>query len=543
MACFRPVVSLMATGLLVLTVSCGTTEQPAPDRAAVSDLSMGEDRVQGGDAAGGNDPGPDLPVAPDATQDGGADALADAPSGADAAADGTADTGSDAPSDLPFDAPVDAPIDAPIDAPADAPADMTADASGDAVDGGGPAITPVGTPIGAPTSATIGPAGGTLASSDGRVVLTVPAGALAASTLITIQPVTGEAPLHVGAGYDLLPNGLVFLQPATLTLTYTDAEMDGIDPTSVGLAYQDSLGQWTSVGYGAVDSTARTIAVPVAHFTPHNYYATCKARAFQQGSRNVMVLGYPAKLLLICTRNGTTYTLLEPEVPSDVMNLTWFVSDGGGDVVQLNSPFPDYQLPASRPSQDPVTITAVFYVNTLESGTSMYMAKTFPFLLEKDWRIQFDTTNAVTTCPGDGAKWSLTCSGLSTQLTIDANLNVTQNGASSDCANMLSPPVTCPTYGTIGGDLGGHLTGTVTGLSGTVDPNTATMTLSVMGHYLALPHLFYTSNNATIDTASDADLPSPIAIPQTLLYNGASHAIGTGQGNVIGQVMITINTL
>lgn len=53
--------------------------------------------------------------------------------------------------------------------------------------------TEVGTPQGAKATRSIGPAGGTLASPDGRLTLTVPADALKETVAFSIQPVTNNA--------------------------------------------------------------------------------------------------------------------------------------------------------------------------------------------------------------------------------------------------------------------------------------------------------------------------------------------------------------
>ncbi len=70
-------------------------------------------------------------------------------------------------------------------------------------------------PEGLPTEATIGAGGGTLASSDGRLNITVPPGALAGDTVIAIQPITATAPGALGT-----PEDMTFAQPVTLTFTY-----------------------------------------------------------------------------------------------------------------------------------------------------------------------------------------------------------------------------------------------------------------------------------------------------------------------------------
>lgn len=96
---------------------------------------------------------------------------------------------------------------------------------GDAADAGGPDGGPgepfVEVPIGAPATATIGGAGGVLVSTDGRLTLDVPAGALAADTVIEIQQI--EWPR--GVGWRLAPEGLQFALPVTVATTFTEAEV------------------------------------------------------------------------------------------------------------------------------------------------------------------------------------------------------------------------------------------------------------------------------------------------------------------------------
>src|SRR5204863_9094362 len=53
-----------------------------------------------------------------------------------------------------------------------------------------PEPSPVGVPAGDVVSASLGAAGGTASSADGRISVTIPAGALSADTPIGIQPIT-----------------------------------------------------------------------------------------------------------------------------------------------------------------------------------------------------------------------------------------------------------------------------------------------------------------------------------------------------------------
>jgi ZU5 domain len=131
------------------------------------------------------------------------------------------------------------------------------------------AITPVGTPIGTPITKNIGANGGAVTSADGNLVLTIPAGALPATTNITIQPVTSQMPGSVGLAYDLLPNGTKFNVPVTISFHYRADQFPGNNPEFSFIAYQDSSGAWVADKIQRdFDTTAKTVSLQVSHFTP-----------------------------------------------------------------------------------------------------------------------------------------------------------------------------------------------------------------------------------------------------------------------------------
>src|SRR5690606_9230525 len=127
-------------------------------------------------------------------------------------------------------------------------------------------------PDGTPTSATIDAAGGTLASSDGRLTLTVPAGALAAGTVVTIQPITPTAPGALGSGYRLSPDGVTFTQPVTLTFTYPVDVATSTVPQSLRVVTRDDRGYWQVVP-ATHDVGQRRLAVTTTHFSDWSYVA------------------------------------------------------------------------------------------------------------------------------------------------------------------------------------------------------------------------------------------------------------------------------
>lgn len=131
-----------------------------------------------------------------------------------------------------------------------------------------PAATGVGTPTGSPVTMTIGPAGGTIFSVDGRVELNFPANALAANTDITIQPVTNTAPNGAGLSYHFMPDGAKFGVPVKLTFHYTTSDANGTDPFLFYIAFQDSTGIWQAdFKNRAVDTIGKTASLSISHFS------------------------------------------------------------------------------------------------------------------------------------------------------------------------------------------------------------------------------------------------------------------------------------
>jgi len=172
--------------------------------------------------------------------------------------------------------------------------------SGDSV------VTPIATlPAAIPASATIGPAGGSIRSSDGRLTLRVPAGALSQPVTLSFQQTTNNAPQGTGPGYQLLPSGITFARPAHLTLAYGRAETEGSSAEALTLAVTEGSG-WYAIGGGSVDPGRQTLTVPLDATAPSlpaaasprtilapgpNYFAVIRSWEFYPSGRRV-VTGY-----------------------------------------------------------------------------------------------------------------------------------------------------------------------------------------------------------------------------------------------------------
>jgi hypothetical protein len=139
--------------------------------------------------------------------------------------------------------------------------------SGNGGGSGQPAPTGIGESLGAPVSKVIGVDGGSLSSADGRLSVSVPAGALAANTTIAIEPITDMTREGQGTAYRLTPHGEIFAQPVTLSFNYGDDEIAGSAPENLKLAFQREDGYWQLVPDPVLDSASKRISVETTHFS------------------------------------------------------------------------------------------------------------------------------------------------------------------------------------------------------------------------------------------------------------------------------------
>ena len=129
-----------------------------------------------------------------------------------------------------------------------------------------PKPSAVGAIVGDPITATIGTAGGSIASADGRITVTIPAGALTADTAIGVQPIENTDAAGFGMAYRLTPDGQKFAKPVTLAFTYTKDDLDSTFAQSMKVAFQDKAGLW-EVQKTNVDTAAKTLTITSTHFT------------------------------------------------------------------------------------------------------------------------------------------------------------------------------------------------------------------------------------------------------------------------------------
>ncbi len=109
----------------------------------------------------------------------------------------------------------------------------------------------------------IGTQGGILSAIGGVFSLTVPVGGVQQATLLLVRPALGapqDARLVGNSSYELGPDGVTFVRPATLSIKYDPAKLaSGTVEQSLQL-YTVSAGAWTVVRGSTVNTTTKAVA-------------------------------------------------------------------------------------------------------------------------------------------------------------------------------------------------------------------------------------------------------------------------------------------
>lgn len=234
------------------------------------------------------------------------------------------------------------------------------------------------TPVGAVTTATIGPAGGKLGSSDGRLALSIPAGALSSDASVSIQAVAATEPNGVGPVYQISPDGYRFTQPVTLSWQLSDTDLKGRSLNAVIIVTRDADGHWISQPGVERDPATKTVRINTTHFSP--WWAQLPDISIEPGYAQVQVRNTVTltvsnaddDLLAAPAPAGAPAANANAASPSSSDNdllaapsycNSWQVNgiDGGnaafGRVTSNGGREATYSAPAKAPSSNPVAVT------------------------------------------------------------------------------------------------------------------------------------------------------------------------------------------
>lgn len=229
--------------------------------------------------------------------------------------------------------------------------------------------TEVGQPLEEPITQTIGPDGGSLESADGSLRIDVPAGALTAEQLVSIQPISAHAHGNVGGAFRIGPEGTTFTAPVRLTFSFAPEQVLGTSPELLRVASQNLSGFWEVHENIELDSGSGTVAIETSHFSDWSlvtgallspFSATVKAGETVPLTvvvcERVQPDDFLAPLLAEC-RSSEVYRAL---VKNWSVNGNPGGSGGAGTVSVLEDGSAVYSAPARAPEPNTVAVSAEY---------------------------------------------------------------------------------------------------------------------------------------------------------------------------------------
>jgi hypothetical protein len=181
-----------------------------------------------------------------------------------------------------------------------------------------PTVYAKGSVAGEKVEKSIGSNGGSISSADGRLMVTVPAGAVTENVVFSITPITNTNPMSSGDAYRLEPENRSFQHPVQITLNYGSADLVGTIPEALYLGFQNQLGHWNLMKKSEINTVNKTITVESDHFSDWGIVEDFNVRADKdiiQPGESVQLTAYK------CITASTEDSLLAPLVDPDPFDL------------------------------------------------------------------------------------------------------------------------------------------------------------------------------------------------------------------------------
>jgi len=227
-----------------------------------------------------------------------------------------------------------------------------------------PAHTDVGTPLGDAATVSIGPAGGSITSQDGRLKLTIPSGALSGTVDFAVQPITSQAPGGHGSAYRLEPEGQTFATPVEIAFHYGTPDLAGTAPEALRVAYQDDQHFWRAMRSATLNQADSVIAISTRHLS---HWSLVSGFQLEPGEATVSVGNSLGLALVFCQQivEDEFVTLMQRCEPSepDLGGSGWAVNGvpGGngtvGTVAASGNIAATYTAPHAVPTPDLVAVS------------------------------------------------------------------------------------------------------------------------------------------------------------------------------------------
>lgn len=166
----------------------------------------------------------------------------------------------------------------------------------------------------------VGAEGGTLTSPDGRLLVTVPAGALATPAELSVNEITNTAPGGIGNSYRLGPEGTLFQSPVQLQFTMGA----GSDLNLLAVAYQEQQGFWLRQRVVTRNQPAGTLTVAADRLGDWTVVTNVSARDLRGAFTIQNTIGVP----FTATGNASLDFALDDPATADRPAISYYVSWG-----------------------------------------------------------------------------------------------------------------------------------------------------------------------------------------------------------------------
>jgi hypothetical protein len=130
--------------------------------------------------------------------------------------------------------------------------------------------------------------GGTLKGTDGIVNLTIPEGAVAANTTISIKVSEEVSPTNgIGKVYTLSPDGTQFTKPVKLSFQYSDEDALNKPSSTIAIAFKKSDDTWQIMPTLEIDEATHTVTTETTHFSQWTLLEVPTILSFEPASGKV----------------------------------------------------------------------------------------------------------------------------------------------------------------------------------------------------------------------------------------------------------------
>ncbi len=227
-----------------------------------------------------------------------------------------------------------------------------------------PAITAIGKPDGKIKEMKIGKEGGSFTSSDGKITLIIPQGAVSKKTTFSIQPITNLMPNGNGLAYRLEPSGIQFQKPVQLVFHYDEEESKDSMQLLMGIAMQDDKGLWYSLQNFTLDTVPKTLSGNIKHFSDWGKFDKIKISPVYKKLKVKKNLGLEIVLIAEETASDSGDDLMNLTRRKIPWKATWAANDIAngnateGKIVITSKSSIKYTAPATEPPKNPVAVTA-----------------------------------------------------------------------------------------------------------------------------------------------------------------------------------------